>query len=50
MSRRKKLTPGDAVAQLRAMREELADEIGAMTPKERRDLRNRTKSSSELIL
>jgi len=44
-----KLTPDDAVAQLRAMREQLADEIGAMTPKERRALRNRTKSSDELI-
>ena len=45
-----KLTPEAAVAQLSAMREELADEIGAMTSKERRDLRNRTKSSRELIL
>jgi len=44
-----KLTPDAALAQLRAMREQLADEIGAMTPKERRVLRNRTKSSDELI-
>lgn len=45
-----KLTPDAAVAQLSAMREQLADEIGAMTSKQRRDLRNRTKSSEELIL
>lgn len=44
------LTPDDLAAQLRTMREELADEIRAMTPKERRDLRNRTKSSRELVL
>jgi hypothetical protein len=44
-----KLTPDAALAQLRAIREELADEIGAMTAKERRVLRNRTKSSDELI-
>ncbi len=45
-----KLTPDAAVAQLSAMRQDLADEIGAMTSKQRRDLRNRTKSSEELIL
>lgn len=45
-----KLTPDDAITQLRGMREQLADEIGAMTAKERRVLRNRTKSSRELIL
>ena len=50
MSKRAKLTPDTAVAQLRVMRTELADEISAKTPKERRDLRNRTKSSDELIL
>lgn len=44
------LTPDDAAAQLRAMREELAEQIRAMTPKERRVLRNRTKSSRDLIL
>ena len=43
------LTPDAALAQVRAIREELADEIGAMTAKERRVLRNRTKSSDELI-
>ena len=45
-----KLTPEVVVAQLRAMREELAGEIAAMSPKERRNLRNRSKSSPELIL
>src|ERR1051326_7584802 len=45
-----KLTPKAAFEQLRAMRIALADEISAMTPKQRRDLRNRTKSSQELIL
>lgn len=44
-----KRTPTATVHELRAMRDELADEIRAMTPKERRDLRNRTKSSEELI-
>ena len=50
MSGRAKLTPEVALQQLRAMRVELADEISAKTPEERRDLRNRTKSSEELIL
>jgi hypothetical protein len=44
-----KLSPDVVAAQIRAMREELADEISAMTAKERRDLRNRSKSSPDLI-
>ncbi|HEX3581959.1 MAG TPA: hypothetical protein VH087_09380 [Thermoanaerobaculia bacterium] len=42
-------TPEEVVEQLRALRNDLADEIRAMSADQRRDLRNRTKSSPELI-
>lgn len=44
-----KRTPEEVVEQLRALREDIADEIRAMNAQQRRDLRNRTKSSPELI-
>lgn len=42
-------TPEQVVEELRALRADLADEIRAMSAQQRRDLRNRTKSSPELI-
>ena len=42
-------TPEQVLAQVTALREELAEEIRAMSAQQRRDLRNRTKSSPELI-
>lgn len=42
-------TPEQVVEALRALRADLADEVRAMSAQQRRDLRNRTKSSPELI-
>ena len=42
-------TPEQVAEELRALRNDLADEIRAMSAEQRRDLRNRTKSSQELI-
>src|SRR5206468_1813365 len=44
-----KRTPEEVIDQLRALRADLAEEIRAMSAEQRRDLRNRTKSSRELI-
>src|SRR5205085_1579433 len=44
-----KRTPEEVVEALRALRSDLAEEIRAMSAEQRRDLRNRTKSSPELI-
>jgi hypothetical protein len=44
-----KRSPQEIANEITAMRAELADEIRAMSAQERRDLRNRTKSSRELI-
>jgi hypothetical protein len=44
-----KRTPNEIAAQIEALRAELADEIRATSAEQRRDLRNRTKSSEELI-
>lgn len=43
------ITPDQIVDQIHALRDELADEIRGMSAQQRRDLRNRTKSSPELI-
>lgn len=43
-------TPEEVIEQLRALRDDIADEIHSMTAQQRRDLRNRTRSSYELIL
>lgn len=45
-----KRTPEEVFHELRALRADLADEIRAMSADQRRDLRNRTKSSPELII
>lgn len=44
-----KMTPSDAAEQIRAIRAALEEEITAMSPQQRRDLRNRTKTSPALI-
>ena len=44
-----KMTPDDAAEQIEAIRVALKDEIVAMNPRQRRDLRNRTKTSPALI-
>ena len=44
-----KRTLEEVIEDIRALRAELADEIRAMNAPQRRDLRNRTKSSRELI-
>jgi hypothetical protein len=44
-----KRTPQEIAAQIQALRAELADELRATSAEQRRDLRNRTKSSPELI-
>src|SRR5436853_457548 len=44
-----KRTPQQIAAEIQALRAELADEIRATSAEQRRDLRNRTKSSRELI-
>lgn len=44
-----KMTPDEAAEQIGAIRAALKPEITAMTPRQRRDLRNRTKTSPELI-
>jgi hypothetical protein len=44
-----KRTPEEVMDVIRALRSDLADEIRGMSADQRRDLRNRTKSSPELI-
>ena len=44
-----KMTPDEAAEQIGAIRAALKPDITAMSPRERRELRNRTKTSPELI-
>jgi hypothetical protein len=44
-----KMTPDEAAEQIDAIRQALKEKLTAMSPRERRDLRNRTKTSPELI-
>ncbi|HEX7192176.1 MAG TPA: hypothetical protein VF381_11475 [Thermoanaerobaculia bacterium] len=44
-----KTTPQSVIERLRQIRDEISDEMTAMSAAQRRDLRNRTKSSPELI-
>jgi hypothetical protein len=44
-----KMTPDEAARQVAAIRDALKPEITAMSPSQRRDLRNRTKTSPEVI-
>jgi len=45
-----KPTPEDVVQQLRDVRSQIEDEVTPMTPKQRRDLRDRTRHSLETIV
>jgi hypothetical protein len=46
---RPKKTPQEVVEQLSALRSQIEDDVTSMTPRQRRDLRDRTKHSPETI-